>query len=133
MMKRYAFVPLLALILGPALDSRTHVADCFSTPQATVSAYWHRMIEHRHVEALECFVDGTRDASGMLSLPDMVELRPRSFVLSWRGRGVVDVGYEVEYRVEMGDSLQRFPTGDQLELTGAGWKISRPLLFASRP
>lgn len=30
-------------------------------------------------------------------------------------------------------ALQRFPTGDQLELTGAGWKISRPLLFASRP
>ena len=69
----------------------------------------------------------------MLSLPDMVELRPRAFVLSWRGRGVVDVGYEIEYRVEMGDSLQRFATGDQLELTGRGWKIAHPLLFAARP
>ena len=133
MTKRYVLVPLLALSLGSVLDSRTRVADCFSTPQATISAYWHRMIEHRHADALECFVEGTGDVSGMLALPDLVELRPRDFVLHWRHGGIVDVGYAVEYRVAMGDSLRRFPTGDQLQLTGVGWKIGRPLLVASHP
>ena len=132
MMKRYALVPLLGLLVGSALDSRIPVADCFATPQATISSYWHRMIERRHADALECFVDGTRDVTGMLGLPDLVELRTRDFDVHWRGGGIVDVAYNVEYRVAMGDSLQKFPTGDQLELTGSGWKISRPLLVAAR-
>ncbi len=132
MTKRYVLVPLLALSLGAALDSRTRVAECFATPQATVSAYWHRMIEHRHADALECFVEGMGDVSGMLPLPDLVELRPRNFVLHWRRGGTVDVGYDVEYRVAMGDSLQHYPTGDQLVLTGAGWKIARPLFVAAQ-
>jgi hypothetical protein len=91
------------------------------------------MLEHRHRDALECFVDASADATGMLGLPDLVELRPRDFTVADRGSGIVDVTYSVEYRPSMGDSLQRFPTGDRLELTGGGWKIARPLLVASRP
>lgn len=131
-MKRYVFVPLLTVLLGPASDHRMTVPTDFATPQSTVSSYWHRMIEHRHGDALECFVEGTRDASGMLALPDLVELRARDFQVLWRRGGAVDLLYQVEYRIAMGDSLQRFSTGDRLELTGSGWKIAHPLLFASR-
>jgi hypothetical protein len=129
-MKRLA--ALLALALGPVVDGRVPATDCYLSPQSTLMSYWHRMLEHRHSEALECFVGGTKDAAGMLSLPSFVELRCRDFDLQWRRGSTVDVSYKVEYRVAMGDSLQRFPTGDRLVLTAQGWKISHPLLFAGR-
>lgn len=131
-MKKLALVPLLVLLLGPTLDERETMVDCFATPQATITSYWQRMIERRYREALDCFVDGHRgDLTGMLGLPSLVELRCRDFRLQWLHGGQVDVSYAIEYRIAMGDSLQRFPSGDRLHLTGQGWKIARPLLLAS--
>lgn len=130
--------PLVALVLAlactPALDAPARVPECYVSPEATIRAYWHCMIEGRHVEALRCFLDSEPgDVAQMLALPDMVELRCRDFDVHWQGGGVVDVLYRVEYRVAMGDSLQRFPTGDRLHFTGGGWKIAFPLLAATRP
>ena len=68
----------------------------------------------------------------MFGLPELVELRCSGFVLRWRSRGIVDVSYDVEYRIAMGESLQTFATGDRLKLTGQGWKIAQPLLLAER-
>jgi len=131
-MKKLALVPLLLLLLGPALDERAAMLECFATPQSTVTAYWQRMIERRHRDALECFVDGNRgDFTGMLGLPDLVELRCRDFRLRWLPGGQVDLSYAIEYRIAMGESLQRFASGDRLHLTGTGWKIARPLLVAA--
>jgi hypothetical protein len=68
----------------------------------------------------------------MLGLPSVVELHCRDFDLRWGTSGSVDVSYAVVYRIGLRDSLQRFTTGDRLVLTGEGWKISQPLLFAAR-
>jgi len=91
------------------------------------------MLEHRHRDALECFAGADpEECSDMLPLPDLVELRCRDFRIADRGRGVVDVLYTVEYRVSMGDSLNRFPSGDRLRLTRGGWKIQQPVFVARR-
>lgn len=123
---------LLLLLLAsctPLRDSPRQVPAAFVRPQSTVANYWHSMLEHRLLSALECFVDSERDDTEcMLRLPDLVELRCRDFRVSDRGRGLVDVTYTVEYRVGMGDSLNRFPSGDRLCLTRDGWKIKNPLL-----
>jgi hypothetical protein len=132
-MKKLALVPLLVVLLGPALDERASVLDCFSTPQSTVTVYWQRMIEGRHRDALDCFVEGNRgDLAGMLGLPELVELRCRDFRLHWLPGGQVDLNYDIEYRIAMGESLQRFASGDRLYLTGTGWKIARPLVVAAQ-
>jgi len=128
----------LALVLGVALvcslvDTRRDLPVCYATPQATIAEYWHRMIERRPHEALECFLGVVpREVSGLLQLPEVVELRCRDFRIAPRGRGVVDVEYRVEFRVALTDSLARFPTGDRLQLTASGWKIERPLLVAAQ-
>ncbi len=130
-MKKLALVPLLLVLLGPSLDERAGVLDCFSSPQSTVTTYWQRMIERRHRDALECFVEGGRgDSTGMLGLPELVELRPCDFRIRWLHGGQVDLSYSIEYRIAMGEPLQRFSSGDRLHLTGMGWKIARPLLVA---
>jgi hypothetical protein len=131
-MNKLAFVPLAALLCCGALDAPHVLDDAFRTPEATIASYWHRMVERQHGAALECFLGGiTPDPSGMLQLPDLVELRCRDFRLAWRGRGIVDVEYDVEYRVTLGDSLARFATGDRLRFVGTGWKIERPLLMVA--
>ena len=33
-----------------------------------------------------------------------------------------------EFRLAMGEALQRFDTGDRLALTARGWKIAQPLI-----
>jgi hypothetical protein len=132
-MKKLLLAPFLALACCTARDARPSMPVSYASPEATVRSYWHRMIERRHVDAVQCFLDaGPSDAAGMLSLPDLVELRCRDFRLTWQGGGVVDVLYNVEYRVAMGDSLQSFPTGDRLNLTSGGWKIALPLFAAAR-
>jgi len=131
-MKKLALVPLLLVLMGPVLDERAAMRDCFATPQATVTTYWQRMIERRHREALDCFVDGSHgDLTGMLGLPSLVELRCRDFQLRWLPGGQVDLRYAIEYRIAMGESLQSFASGDRLHLTGTGWKIAHPLLVAA--
>lgn len=130
-MKRLALAALTALAFGPVSDRHAPASDTYLTPQSTVSSYWHRMLEHRHLEALECFVGGATDPSGMMSLPSVVELHCSDFQLTWRGGGTMDVTYDVVYRMQMGDSLQRFVSGDRMQLTGEGWKIARPMLVAS--
>ena len=91
------------------------------------------MLEHQHASALECFADSDRsDLGNMLGLPDLVELRCRDFHLSFLGQGMADARYTIEYRVAMGDSLAHFAAGDRLQLTSSGWKIARPILFATR-
>ena len=132
-MKTRPLVPSLALLLSAfLLDAQTALPLCYATPQSTVSEYWLRMVEHRHLDALDCFVGAAPDhAAGMLRLPDLVELRCRDFRVAWRGAGVADVQYDVEFRVAMTDSLTRFPTADRLRFTAHGWKIDRPLLVAS--
>jgi hypothetical protein len=133
-MRKLALAPLVALACCAALDAPRELDDAFRTPQSTVSSYWHRMVERRHESALDCFLGGgsAGDAASMLHLPDMVELRCRDFRLEWRGRGIVDVAYDVEYRVSFDDSLARFPTGDRLRFTRSGWKIERPLLLVAQ-
>jgi len=121
-------LPLLLALLGAMRDSPRDLPEAFARPQTTVANYWHSMIEHRPSSALECFVESSNeDAEQMLTLPDLVELRCRDFTVAQRGRGLVDVTYLVEYRVGMGDSLRRFPSGDRLCLTQDGWKIQHPL------
>jgi hypothetical protein len=113
-----------------AADSPRKTDVAYDTPESTIASYWHRMAERRHHAALDCFLGGApTDANSMLALPDLVELRPRDFRLAWRGRGIVDVEYDIEYRVSLSDPLARFATGDRLRFTGAGWKIERPLLL----
>lgn len=125
-------LPFLVVLCGPMLDGLHATPASYATPQSTVSAYWCRMIERRHSEALDCFLhEDHREAGNMLALPDLVELRCRDFRLHYREQGMVDVSYKIEYRIAMGDSLARFSTGDRLQLTGEGWKISRPLLALS--
>jgi hypothetical protein len=129
--------PLVALVLAlactPALDAPARVPACYASPEATIEAYWHCMAERRHADALGCFLDSQpEDVAQMLYLPELVELRCRDFSVRWQGGGVVDVVYQVEYRITLADSLQRFPTGDRLHFTGGGWKIAFPLLAAAR-
>lgn len=132
-MTKLALALCVALVCFLALDVRQERPACYITPEATVTAYWQRMIEHRFPEALECFMGpAPREATGMLQLPELVELRCRDFELQERGLGVVDVNYHIEFRVTLTDSLARFPTGDRLRLTAGGWKIERPLLLAAR-
>jgi hypothetical protein len=132
-MNKLVFAPLLVLVLGSLHDSHELLPESFASPQATVTSYWQRMIERRHAEALDCFVDGNRvESFEMFTLPDLVELRCRNFALEWQPGGSVDVSYQVEYRITLSDSLARFSTGDRLDLTGSGWRISRPLLVATR-
>jgi hypothetical protein len=133
-MKKLVFAPLLVLALGSLHDGHASLPDCYASPQATVSSYWQRMIERRHSEALECFLDGGQDfGAGLLALPDLVELRCRDFHVEWMPDGTADVSYQVEYRITLSDSLNRFPTGDRVNLTGNGWRIAHPLMMASRP
>jgi len=132
-MKKLVFAPLLVLVLGSLHDSHEFLPDSFASPQATVVSYWQRMIERRHGEALDCFVDGNRSGNvNMFALPELVELRCRNFELEWQPGGTVDVNYQVEYRITLGDSLARFSTGDRLSLTGSGWRIAHPLMVAAR-
>jgi hypothetical protein len=113
------------------LDSPRTLPEHFALPQSTIARYWHSMLEHRHLSALQCFLHATGEGvERMLPLPDLVELRVRDFRVADRGRGQVDVAYKVEYRVAMGDSLEHFETGDRLSLTHTGWKIDRPILVA---
>ena len=127
---------LLTLLLASCSalqDSPPALPQAFSRPQLTIANYWHSMLEHRLMSALECFVEsGSDGVEHMLRLPDLVELRCRDFRVADRGRGVVDVTYIVEYRVSMGDSLREFPSGDRLCLTQSGWKIQGPLFAARR-
>ena len=130
-MKIY-LAPLLLLLCGGLLDGPAALPASYASPQATVSAYWFRMLERHHAAALDCFLDNdSSDVGNMLGLPDLVELRCRDFSVVHRSSGTVDVTYKVEYRVAMGDSLARFGTGDRLQLTSSGWKIARPLLDGS--
>jgi len=132
-MKKLVLAPLAVFVLFALHDSHELLPDSFASPQATVGSYWQRMIERRHDEALECFVDGDRAGSPeMFVLPNLVELHCRNFKLVWQPGGMVDVNYQVEYRITLGDSLSRFPTGDRLNLTGSGWRIARPLIVAAR-
>jgi hypothetical protein len=132
-MTKLVLAACVALVCAFALDGRRSVPDCYITPQSTIAAYWNRMIERRHAEALQCFVGPMpREAGGMMQLPNLVELRCSGFRLAWRGQGIVDVNYDVEYRITLRDSLARFPTGDRLNFTDGGWKIDRPLVLASR-
>jgi hypothetical protein len=128
---------LLAVLLAPlcfhVLDGRASLPADYATPQSTIAAYWHRMIERRHAEALECFLGSEPgDLGHMLALPDLVELRPRDFELEFGQDGTVDVHYRIEYRITLVDSLASFATGDRLSLTSTGWKIARPLLLAAK-
>ena len=132
-MTKLALALCVAAVCLLALDVRRERPTCYNTPQATVTEYWHRMIEHRMHEALDCFMGpAPRDMGGMLQLPALVELRCRDFDVQQRAPGVVDVNYHIEFRVGLTDSLARFPTGDRLRLTASGWKIERPLLVAAR-
>lgn len=131
-MKRLSLLGLV-LLLGWARDTRPGLPESFATPEATVRSYWHSMLEGRHHEALDCFLHAApSDASSILGLPDLVELRCRDFRAHHRGAGVVDLEYRIEYRVALRDSLASFSSGDRLRLTGRGWKIAQPLLFAAR-
>jgi hypothetical protein len=133
-MHKLALAPLVAMLCFVALDAPRELDEAFRSPEATIASYWHRMIERRHGAALECFVGAPAPVTtGMLQLPELVELRCRDFRVSSHGRGVVDVAYDIEYRITLADSLARFATGDRLRFTRAGWKIERPLLdIASR-
>jgi len=131
-MTKLALALCVALVCFLALDVRQQRPACYTTPQATVTAYWQRMIEHRMHEALDCFMGpAPRELPSMLQLPELVELRCRDFEVQERAPGVVDVNYHIEFRVTLSDSLARFPTGDRLRLTASGWKIDRPLLLAA--
>jgi len=130
---QFLILALLLVSCGSLQDSPRDVPLAFARPQTTVANYWHSMLEHRLLSALDCFVEyGSEDMDHMLHLPDLVELRCRDFRVSDRGRGVVDVMYTVEYRVSMGDSLRTFPSGDRLCLTRSGWKIRGPIFAARR-
>ena len=133
-MNRLLFVlTLLLASCGSLQDSPPGLPQAFARPQITVANYWHSMLEHRLLSALECFAEsGHENVDSMLRLPDLVELRCRDFRVADRGRGVVDVTYVVEYRVSMGDSLREFASGDRLCLTRSGWKIQGPLFAARR-
>lgn len=132
-MKKLRLTALVVLMCGPSFDSPRRLLAAYSRPQNTIASYWHRMLERRHVSALDCFLGSSpEDARNMIALPELVELRCRDFRVRDRGRGQVDVAYVVEYRVAMGDSLASFVTGDRLHLTQRGWKIAHPLLLASR-
>lgn len=131
-MKRLLCTSLL-LLCGLARDARPDLPESFATPEATVRSYWHNMLEGRHAEALDSFLHAVpAEAANMLALPELVELRCRDFRLRHRGAGVVDLEYRIEYRVAMRDSIASFASGDRLHLTGRGWKIAQPLLFAGR-
>lgn len=132
-MTKLALALCVALVCFLALDVRRHRPACYTTPESTVTAYWQRMIEHRLHEALDCFMGpAPREMTGMLQLPELVELRCRDFELQEHSPGVVDLSYHIEFRVALTDSLARFPTGDRLRLTSSGWKIERPLLLAAK-
>lgn len=127
-----ALTALLVAACCLAADSPRNNDMAYDTPESTIASYWHRMAERRHAAALECFLGGgTPETGSMLGLPDLVELRPRDFRIEWRGRGIADVQYDIEYRVNLCDSLARFATGDRLRFTGNGWKIERPLLLVA--
>ena len=132
-MRKLALVPLAALLFFTALDAPREVDEAFRRPESTIASYWLRMAERRHAAALECFFGATslEGAKTMLQLPELVELRCRDFRVSWRGRGIVDVHYDVEYRITLADSLAHFSTGDRLRLTGAGWKIEQPIFLVA--
>jgi len=131
-MKRSLLLPALVALCGSLIDSTRELAPAFSRPQNTITSYWHRMIERRHDEALQCFTAVTpADTGMMLALPKLVELRCIDFRLANLEQGRADVYYTVEYRVSLTDSLAHFVTGDRLHLTSRGWKIERPLQLAS--
>jgi hypothetical protein len=130
-MKRFLLLPGLVALCGTLIDSTPELPSTFSQPQQTIAAYWHRMAERRHREALECFTRAVPDdAEMMLALPKLVELRCIDFRVGNRDSGRADVFYTVEYRVALTDPLAHFETGDRLHLTNRGWKIDRPLQLA---
>lgn len=127
-MRRFFVLPCLVALCGTLIDSTPELSATFSQPQKTIAAYWHRMAERRHADALECFTHATpTDAAMMLALPRLVELRCIDFRVNGRDGGRADVFYTVEYRVALTDPLARFETGDRVHLTNRGWKIERPL------
>jgi hypothetical protein len=127
-------LPLLTAFCSSLQDGPGRLPPAFAYPQSTVVSYWHSMLEHRHLSALECFADASlAEVERMLPLPELVELRCRDFRIQDRGRGQVDVSYTVEYRVAMGEPLAWFETGDRLNLTHGGWKIDRPLMLVQAP
>jgi hypothetical protein len=134
-LKRLLLAVLLAPLCFHVRDGRPSLPEAYATPQSTIGSYWHRMIERRHTEALDCFLGAAPgDIAHMLALPEVVELRPRDFVVEWGAGGTADVHYRIEYRITLGDSLASFATGDRLSLTSTGWKIAHPLLLAdARP
>jgi hypothetical protein len=123
--------PLTFVLLWTVcLDRPENTSTAYNRPQDTIASYWHRMIERRHLQALECFANSTpQNVVQMVGLPNMVELRCRDFQIKDQGRGTVDVAYTIEYRIKMGDELARFKTGDRLVLTHRGWKIASPILI----
>lgn len=130
-MRRILFPLAFVLLWTVCLDRPESVSLAYHRPQDTIASYWHRMIEGRHLQALDCFANSSpQDVRQMISLPDMVELRCRDFTIEDQGRGTVDVAYTVEYRVRMGDRLAQFRTGDRLMLTHHGWKIASPIVVA---
>lgn len=132
-MRRLLLLPVLVAVCGTLIDSPPVLPLAFAKPQNTIASYWHRMIERRHDEALQCFTEAVpQDVGTMLALPSLVELRCLDFRISNRSRGRADVRYTVEYRVSLTDSLARFDTGDRLHLTNRGWKIERPLLLVAK-
>ncbi len=132
-MKRFFLLPALVALCGTLLDSTRELPEAYARPENTIASYWHRMIERRHAEALECFAHSApEDAGMMLALPKLVELRCVDFRIHDLDNGRVDVLYTVEYRVSLTDSLAQFETGDRLHLTNRGWKIERPLQLVSR-
>jgi hypothetical protein len=131
-MTKWTLAALVACLCGIQADAPRELDAAYHTPEATIASYWHRMAERRHAAALECFFGrATPDGAPMLGLPELVELRCRDFRIAWRGRGIADVEYEIEYRITLSDSLARFSTGDRMRFTAAGWRIERPLLLAS--
>ena len=129
-MRPLLLLPLLTALCGALQDGPGRLPESYAYPQSTIASYWHSMLEHRHLSALQCFTDASpQEVEQMLPLPDLVELRCRDFRIEDRGRGQVDVIYRVEYRVAMGEPLAGFETGDRLCLTNGGWKIDRPLFL----
>jgi hypothetical protein len=130
-LRRILFPLAFVLLWTVCLDRPTSGSLAYHRPQDTIASYWHRMIEGRHLQALDCFANASPEGvRQMISLPNMVELRCRDFSITDQGRGTVDVAYTVEYRVKMGNSLAQFRTGDRLILTQRGWKIAAPIVVA---
>lgn len=132
-MRTLLLLPVLVAVCGTLIDSPRGLPLAFAKPQNTIASYWHRMIERRHAEALQCFTEAVpQDIDTMLALPNLVELRCVDFRISNRTCGRADVRYTIEYRVSLTDSLARFDTGDRVQLTHRGWKIERPLLLVAK-